>query len=141
MIKAQLRHQLHILRTIVTSALLLIGVSYCAVSPVTQAKMDEFARTIPSCSSDNDCSVKWAAARSWIEQSSDYPIQGDSDTRIYASNMIISHSGVGVVVNLVAANGSGNYQIVADMECFSANNCPELWDKMVDFNRTVNRAQ
>lgn len=122
------------------SALLAFGLSSCAVSPETQAKMDEFARTIPSCSSDAECSRKWAAARAWLVQNSDYPIQGDSDTRIYASNSLNAISGVGVIVDRVASSGGG-YQIVADMECFSAYNCPDLWDRMVDFNRAVNGAR
>lgn len=80
--------------------------------------------------------MKWAAARAWLVENSDYPIQGDSDTRIYASNALNTISGVGVIVDRVAGD-AGAYQIVADMECFSAYNCPDLWDRMVDFNRTV----
>lgn len=127
-------------QTMAISVLLAFGLSSCAVSPETQSKMDEFARTIPSCSSDAECSRKWAAARAWIVGNSDYPIQGDSDTRIYASNALNTMSGVGVIVDRVAISGGG-YQIVADMECFSAYNCPDLWDRMVDFNRTVNGAR
>ncbi len=109
----------------------------CAISPETQAKMDEFARTIPSCSSAAECERKWAAARQWTVQNSDFMIQGESDTRIYASSNIISQSGIGVVVNRVTTN-SGDYQIVADLECFSAYTCPEILDLKIDFNRTVN---
>lgn len=127
-------------QTMAISVLLAFGLSSCAVSPETQSKMDEFARTIPSCSSDAECSRKWAAARAWIVGNSDYPIQGDSDTRIYASNALNTMSGVGVIVDRVAIS-DGGYQIVADMECFSAYNCPDLWDRMVDFNRTVNGAR
>lgn len=122
------------------SAMLVGALLYaCAVNPETQAKMDEFYRTIPSCSSDADCDQKWALARRWTEQNSDFSIRGESDTRINASSNIISQSGIGVVVNKVTT-GSGRYQIIADLECFSAYSCPELWDLKVDFNRTVNGA-
>ena len=108
----------------------------CAVNPEIQAKMDEFARTIPSCTSDADCNRKWALARSWTEENSDFNIRSESDTRINASSNIISQDGIGVVVTKVTT-GSGRYQIIADLECFSAYSCPELWDLKVDFNRTV----
>ena len=109
----------------------------CAANPEIQAKMDEFARTIPSCTTDADCDRKWAAARRWTQQNSDFGIRNESDTRIYASSNRISQSGIGVVVTKVTS-GSDRYQIVADLECFSAYSCPELWDMKVDFNRTVN---
>lgn len=127
--------------TLVVSTLLFFGLSSCAVSPETQARMDEFQRTIPTCSSGADCSSKWTTARAWVAENSDFPIQGDSDTRIYAtSNSLNTLSGIGVIVDRVAVSG-GTYQILADMQCFSSYNCPELWDRMVDFNRTVNNAQ
>lgn len=99
--------------------------------------MDEFARTIPSCASDAECDRKWAIARQWTQNNSDFNIRGESDTRINASSNIISQSGIGVVVTKVGS-GADRFQIVADLECFSAYSCPELWDMKVDFNRTVN---
>lgn len=109
----------------------------CAVNPETQAKMEEYARTIPSCTTDADCSRKWAVARNWTVENSDFSIRGESDRRINASSNIISQSGIGVVVTKVES-GSNRYQIIADLECFSAYSCPELWDMKIDFNRTVN---
>lgn len=111
--------------------------SSCAVSPETQAKMDEYARTIPTCTGDAECERKWAIARTWTQQNSAFIIRGESDTRINANANIISQSGIGVVVTKVA-NGSDGFQIIADLECFSAYSCPELWDLKVDFNQTVN---
>ena len=118
-----------------TLAVLLLA--SCAVSPETQARMDEYARTIPSCSGDAECERKWAIARTWTQQNSDFNIHGESNTRINANSNIISQSGIGVIVSRVA-NGSDGFQIIADLECFSAYTCPELWDLKVDFNQTVN---
>jgi len=126
------RHRWAMLTTL--AALLLVS---CAVSPETQAKMDEYARTIPSCSTDAECDRKWAIARAWTLQNSDFSLRGESDTRINANSNIISQSGIGVTVTKVA-NGNNEFQIVADLECFSAYSCPELWDLKVDFNQTVN---
>ena len=119
------------------SALAALLLASCAVSPETQAKMDEYARTIPTCLSDAECTSKWAVARTWTLQNSDFNIRGESDTRINASTNIISQSGIGVIITKVA-NGSDGFQLVADLECFSAYSCPELWDLKVDFNRTIN---
>jgi len=99
--------------------------------------MDEFARTIPTCASDAECDRKWALARTWTLQNSDFNIRGESDTRINANSNIISQSGIGVIVTKVS-NGSNSFQIVANLECFSAFTCPDIWDLKVDFNHTVN---
>ena len=32
----------------------------CAINPETQAKMDEYARTIPTCMNDTECDRMWA---------------------------------------------------------------------------------
>lgn len=111
--------------------------SSCAVSPEIQAKRDEFERTIPSCSSSSECTRKWEAARLWAQQNSDFTIRSESDTRINANSNIISQSGVGVIVNRVE-NSSGGFQIIADLECFSAYACPDLWDLKINFNQTLN---
>jgi hypothetical protein len=126
----------HYRRTMLSTLAALLLVS-CAVSPETQAKMDEYARTIPNCLSDAECASKWAAARTWTLQNSDFNIRGESDTRINASSNIISQSGIGVIVTKVA-NDSGGFQLIADLECFSAYSCPELWDLKVAFNKTIN---
>jgi len=126
------RYRWAMLSTLVS--LLLVS---CAVSPETQAKMDEFARTIPTCLSDAECDRKWALARTWTLQNSDFNIRGESDTRINANSNIISQSGIGVIVTKVS-NGSNSFQIVANLECFSAYTCPDIWDLKVDFNQTVN---
>ena len=110
--------------------------SACGVSAEMQAKMDEFDRTIPNCSGTADCSSKWAAARNWVEANSDFPVRGTIEDRINATSNIRSQSGVGVVVNRVAS-GSG-YQMVVDVECFSAYGCPNILDLQLDFNRTIN---
>ncbi|MBT3530361.1 MAG: hypothetical protein HOF74_01805 [Gammaproteobacteria bacterium] len=112
------------------------AISSCAVSPETQAKMDEFNRTIPSCSSSADCGAKWDAARSWTEENSSFVIQGDSDTRIFASSTLTTQSGLGVVV--YREESTTGFNIVVDIECFSAYGCSNLWDKKVEFNRTIN---
>ena len=127
------------LRLALLSTLAFLMLVSCAVSPETQAKMDEFERTIPTCASEAECARKWNVARTWTMENSDFAIRSYSDTRINANSNIISQSGIGVIVNKIAT-GTNSYEIVATLECFSAYSCPELWDLKVDFNRTVNGA-
>ncbi len=111
----------------------------CAVSPETQAKMNEYSRTIPTCLSDAECNRKWAVARNWTLENSEFTIRSESETRINATSNIISQSGVGVVVTKVATSSNG-FQIIVDPECFSAYACPDIWNLKIDFNQTVNGA-
>lgn len=111
----------------------------CAVSPATQAKMDEYARTIPSCTGTAECQAKWSMAIAWVEANSDFGIRSASDTRIVSTTNVASDSGIGIVVERIPTT-NGGFQIKVDMECLSGYGCPQLWDNMVEFNRTVNTA-
>lgn len=111
----------------------------CAISPEIQAKMDEYARTIPTCATTADCQGKWNMAIAWVEANSDYGIRSVSGERIVSTTNVASDSGIGIIVNRVPA-ASGGFHITVDMECLSAYGCPQLWDNMLDFNRTVNAA-
>ena len=121
-----------------TIGLTALLISSCAISPETQAKMDEYARTIPACSGGSVCRGKWTAARGWVVANSAFAIRSESDERIMSTRHLTTRSGNGVVVNRVEANGSD--QILVDVECYSAYGCPNIWDMKLDFNRTVNGA-
>lgn len=125
---------------IMAAVITILSVSACSVSPATQALRDEYARTIPTCSSAQNCMPKWAAARTWVVENSDFAIRSESDTRIMATSNIISLSGLGVTVDRVTAD-AGGYQITVTVECFSAYGCPSLPESMVSFNRAVNAVQ
>ena len=108
----------------------------CAISPETQALMDEYERSIPTCSNSLECQSKWAAARSWAIENADFPIYTESETRIRATSTLTTTSGIGVVVH---REGSGNnYRFLVDVECFNAYGCPNIWEAKVDFNRSLN---
>ena len=111
-------------------------VTACAVSPETQAKIEAYNNSIPICSATADCAAKWQAARRWALENSDFPILTESDDRIMASSTLMSMRGVGVVVTRETAAG-GDYQLLVDIECFSAYGCPDAWDLKLDFNQTV----
>lgn len=125
----------HLMRCFFGSLALLM-VTACAVSPETQAKIDEYNRTIPACSSNLDCQTKWAAARAWALEHSDFPIYNESETRIRATSTLTTTSGVGVVVN--REGSANNYRFLVEVECFTVYGCPDVWDSKLDFNRTLN---
>lgn len=101
--------------------------------------MDEYARTIPTCPSAAECQSKWNMARTWVETHGNFGIRSASDERIVSTTNIASDSGIGIIVRRVPV-ANGQFQIDVDMECLIAYGCPQLWDMMVDFNRTVNAA-
>lgn len=108
----------------------------CAASEETQALRAEYTRTIPECSSAENCADKWAAARTWVIRNTDFPIRAESDTRIMATSALTSQSGIGVTVDRTAA--ANGFQIIVGVECFSAFGCPNVNEMKVDFNRAVN---
>jgi hypothetical protein len=123
-----------IMRTIgmLTMALAAAG---CAVSPEIQALMDEYERTVPVCSSEQDCQVKWRAARAWAIENSNFPILTENELRIMASSTLSPTRGVGVVVNRDGILAGASLRV--EVECFSASSCPNVWEMQIDFNRTV----
>ena len=120
-------------------ALATLSFASCAITPEIQAKMDEYARTIPTCANAAACQAKWNMALAWVEANSDFGIRSASADRILATTNTNSDSGIGITVHRVAA-ANGGFQITVDMDCLSGYGCPTLWDKMVDFNRSVNTA-
>ena len=86
-------------------ALLLVLPGACAVSPETQAKIDEFNSSIPQCSSELECQTMWATARRWTLEHSDFPIYTESESRIRATSTLTTSAGTGIVVYREAQNG------------------------------------
>lgn len=132
---------MHKLTLIKSASLAFVSVilTACAVSPETQAKMDEYARTIPTCASAAACQSKWNMARAWVETNGDFGIRSATDERIVSTTNISSDSGIGITVKREPA-ANGTFQITVDMQCLVAYGCPQIWDMMIDFNRTVNTA-
>ncbi|MED6332155.1 MAG: hypothetical protein VX605_01285, partial [Pseudomonadota bacterium] len=114
----------------------IMALASCAASPERQAMLDEFERTIPTCTTESDCSQKWAAARIWVLENSNFAIRSESNERIMATSNITTSSGQGVTVNRMST-GTG-YQILVSVECFNSFGCPGMLDAQIDFNRTLN---
>lgn len=120
---------------LLASAMLLLG--GCGVSAATQAKIDEYNRTIPSCSGQNDCAAKWAVARTWVLQNADFPLLADNENVIETREpREQSQSGTSAKVERIAV-GDGRYELRLSTGCHAAYGCPNQWDLGIDFNRRV----
>jgi hypothetical protein len=86
----------HLYRTsLLTRVVTLMGFALagaCAVSPELQAKMDEYQRTIPTCSSSPECQSKWNMAIAWVESNSDYGIRSATGERMVSTTNVASDS-------------------------------------------------
>lgn len=112
-------------------------ITACGSSADYQERLAEFNRTLPVCNSTADCDSKWQAARQWVIENSDFTLRTDSDDRIDTLNSNSTRSGTSIQVDRVEI-GNGQYQIVVDVECFAAYDCPNELDKQLEFNQLLN---
>ena len=110
----------------------------CATSPQVQAKRATFQKTIPTCTKDIDCEVKWEAAQVWIVRNAGFKLQVATDTLLETYNPTDYSVNLGVRV-IKEPLGGGNYRIVVSTYCANIFGCqPDTWDAALDFNRTIN---
>lgn len=124
--------------------LILIGtvsaLTGCVSSQEVDAWRSEAERTTPVCQGDDDCQVKWSAARRWVLNNAGTKIQN------YGADYFDTYNPLPDSPNLAAqvskeALGSGKYAITAKLWCNNMFGCqPNAWKALVDFNRTVNAA-
>jgi len=109
----------------------------CAGTQVS-AQRAEFVSTIPTCVSDKECELKWAAARRWVLQTSPYRIQHMTNDFLetYNSEPHSPKLAVRVVKEPVDAT---RYRIVVTTGCNNMFGCfPDSWEAALSFNRYVN---
>lgn len=112
----------------------------CGASEERLARLAEFERTIPVCTSEAECQAKWDAARAWVVANADFSLRTDNENRIDTLNADSTRSGTAVQVDRVAGQ-NGEFRIIVDVECFAAYGCPSEVDMSLDFNRTINAVQ
>lgn len=123
---------------IAMSAIIVAG---CATdSPERQAKLAELQRTIPTCSSTEECNEKWEAAQLWVVKNSGWKIQIQSNVLIETYNSINHSPNIAVRVTKEPIGG-GKYNLLVRVWCDNAFYCnPNTIDAALDFNRTVSLA-
>ncbi|MBW2623204.1 MAG: hypothetical protein JRD68_09890 [Deltaproteobacteria bacterium] len=125
-------------------ALLVFAVSGCAYQEVLRSQMLEYESTIPTCASDEECEVKWAAAKEWILRVYDWDILDSSDDIIEAYTPAYRFRYIDLRV-VKQSMGNNTYKLVIYIY---SDNHPTVkypvydeWEKKIDFNRYVNAAE
>jgi hypothetical protein len=117
---------------LVLSALAVTG---CATAPSTP-----IAAT-PTCTSDKDCEVKWAAARSYVLAHADMKIQTYSSDFLQTYNPPEYGTQIAAEVNK-EPQAAGVYRISAKFWCNNLFGCSTPPRQLLDsFNRTVAAVQ
>ena len=112
--------------------------SCAGVSPEMQAVMDEYRRTIPTCTEGAECERLWGAAQVWVTQNAGYRIQTATDTVIETFGPLGSSTSLAARV-VREYTGPEQYRIVITMGCANIFGCtPEPWGTSLAFNRHIN---
>lgn len=120
-------------------ALLVVG---CATVPTaeTNALRGQVKSTVPTCKTDKECEVKWAAARQWVTTNSGYRFQH------LTADYMETYNAVNSSVELAARvtknpQSDGSYRIEASVWCDNWMGCrmPPL-EALLHFNQTVTSA-
>jgi len=119
------------------------------------AKEAAIKASIPVCSGEGDCRVKWEAAQLWLVHNASYKLQTTTDVLLETYNPPGAVAGVtadddyvGKLFGRVTKEpvGDGRYKIVADLFClakvrFGGQDECLTQDQTLDFNNTVGSVQ
>ena len=101
-----------------------------------QAKLEQFHKTVPVCSSEKECTVKWEAAQLWVTKNTGYKIQVATSVLIETYNSVDSTSIAARVTR--EPLGNGRYKFVVQVWYDNMFGCmPNALDAQLDFNRYV----
>lgn len=120
-------------------AFLVAPLAACQTGPSRRESMEHFQQTIPSCSSSDECEVKWAAAFRFVQENCAFRIKQYDDHFIqtYQSG---DYANTNLACEVVKEpQGRGVYRIIAKFWINNAfmNGAPA---KMVEFNDYVSLA-
>lgn len=119
------------------TAALLTG---CASTAQNKELVAKYQATIPECSSGEDCEIKWAAARRWVQMRAGLRIENYDENYIQThKHYDFANTALGVEVTREPI-GSGRYQIVAKMWVNNFLAEGDVPARMVEFNDYVNSA-
>lgn len=116
--------------------------SGCAFTPekeVEQSRQIAIA-TIPTCSSDKECEVKWSAARAWILANAGWKI------KLITNDFIETYSAVGGETTLSVRvvkepMQNGTYRLNASIWCDNMWGCiPDKWVALKNMHAYINRS-
>lgn len=114
----------------------------CATQPSPErlALIQEIDRTIPTCSDNRECEVKWNAARTWIVKNAGWKLQHVTPDYLETYNSVDASVYLAVRVNK-EPTPDGGYRILGSVWCANILGChPDKYDALLDFNRSVNKS-
>jgi hypothetical protein len=116
-----------------------VALAGCATAP-DPAKEAEAVRTMPTCSSERECAVKWSAARQWVLANAGWKLQTITPDFLETFNPASGSPELAVRVQKLA-QADGTYKIAVRVWCDNGFGCRvPPWDAAIDFNRTVTAA-
>lgn len=122
--------------TLILITLFLVGCA--ATGPDEAVYKAEYKRTIPTCHSEKECEVKWAAARRWIIDNSRFKFQHLTPTFMETYNPPEYSVSLGFRVSKEPLQ-NGGYKIVSWAWCRNTFRCdPNPWLALVSLNSAVN---
>jgi len=96
--------------------------------------------TVPSCASQSECAVKWAAARQWIADRIDRPLVDSRDDHLETEPPFPGSRSLAARVQKVPMP-DGSHRIIAHVWCASPLQCSPLEvHSIANFNHDVNEA-
>lgn len=104
------------------------------------AKQEEAQRTMPSCMTDRECEMQWAAARKWVMNNAAYKL------KIVTSDYLETYPATGGSPRISARvtkepMKTGGYNILVAVWCDNIFGCvPDAWDAAIAFNKEVGGA-
>ncbi len=112
----------------------------CATAPTAEqiAARNAIAETIPTCSSEKECEVKWAAARAWINANAGWRLQHVQADYLETYNSVGGSTNIAVRVTKEPLR-TGGYRILGSVWCDNMFGCyPDKWIALKHFNDYVN---
>lgn len=108
----------------------------CSIPAATQALIDEYNSTIPTCSAGPDCQAKWQAARIWVTGTASYGIRVANEDRIETYDADSTRAGTAMQV-IREPLGGDRYRILVNIDCFAISGCLPYWETKIEFNRLI----
>ena len=129
------------MRLAITVAMALMGASCTTTGVPVQQRQAAIVSTIPTCSTDRECELKWSAARQWILSNAPMKLQHLAPDFMETYNPRRNSIDIGVRV-VKEPMPQGGYRIVATIWCDNIYDLcrPNKWDALQNFNDYVNAA-
>lgn len=112
----------------------------CATAPSPEqiAARNAITASTPTCSSDKECEVKWAAARAWINANAGWRLQHVQADYLETYNSVGGSTNIAVRVTKQPLR-TGGYRILGSVWCDNMFGCiPDNWVALKQFNDYVN---